>query len=132
MSEYYSRENHIGFVELNRPDKLNALNHELLLNLKHGLSEMLEDPQIEVVVLTGAGNRALSAGGDVVEVYETGKERGAYPRDYFHLEFEVDKLIEHTDKIVLSYLDGITMGGGVGLTIGGDYHIANEKTKWAL
>ncbi len=132
MSVNYHRENHIGFIEINRPEKLNALSHELLLNLKVGLSEMIEDPKIQVIVFTGAGDRGFCAGGDVVEVYKVGEERGSFPRDFFHLEFEVDKLVEHTDKIVLSYLDGIAMGGGVGLSIGGDYSIVNERTKWAL
>jgi len=106
----------IGRIELNRPEKLNALNLPMLRELDEVLRRWADDPRVQLVVLTGRGERGFCAGGDIAAFHEavTGGEHEAFHR-LLELEFVIDHFLSIYPKPVLSIAHGITMGGGIGL-----------------
>lgn len=122
----------IGKIRINRPEKLNALDGQTVQELHRRFNACEKDPKIKLIILLGTGEKAFCAGGDIKEIYEVEQETGRFPIDYFGEEFLLDKLVYHSDKIILSYTHGVTMGGGIGLSIGGDFIVTDETTKWAM
>lgn len=106
----------IGMLQLNRPQKLNALNLEMLQRVNRILQDWAEDPSIELVVLSGLGERGFCAGGDIAAFHAavTSGEHDAFHR-LLDLEFGIDYLISVYPKPLISLAHGITMGGGIGL-----------------
>lgn len=131
----FSKEkNGLGVITLNRPKALNALNYEMLKGINETLSEWRDDDTVQVVLFDAAGDRAFCAGGDIKTLYEA-RQGGAKIEDavaFFDLEYETDAFIFDYPKPIVANLDGIVMGGGVGLTYGADYKIVTEQTKWAM
>ena len=121
-------------IELNRPKKLNSLNGSMARKIIPRLQEWAKSDMAGVVVIKGAG-RAFCAGGDVAELAKWNKEgpegqqRSA---DYFGLEYKLDHLIATYTKPYVAFMDGITMGGGVGLSIHAPFRIATENTLFAM
>jgi 3-hydroxyisobutyryl-CoA hydrolase len=122
-------------IELNRPKKLNSLNGSMVRKIVPRLQEWTKSDMANVIVLKGAGEKALCAGGDVAELAkwnmegEKGQQRST---DYFGLEYKLDHLIATYQKPLVAFMDGITMGGGVGLSIHTPFRIATEKTVFAM
>ena len=106
----------IGVIELNRPQKINALNLQMLTRLDAVLRAWAEDPAIELVVLAGLGERGFCAGGDIAAFHQavTGGEHQAFHR-LLALEFDIDHLLSIYPKPAITLAHGITMGGGIGL-----------------
>ncbi len=123
----------MGLITLNRPKKLNTLNREVLCELYDVLRRFEQDERVKFVVFEGKGGKAFCAGGDVRSVYEYGiageLERAA---EVFRLEFDFDYYVANFSKPVIALLDGIVMGGGVGMTIAADFRIVTERTRWAM
>lgn len=122
-------------VELNRPQKLNALNGSMIRKILPRLAEWERSDMTNVVVMKGAGNKAFCAGGDVAalaELNKQGPEGQQKSADYFALEYALDHLIATYKKPYISFMDGITMGGGVGLSIHAPFRIATERTLFAM
>eukprot|EP01129_Flabellula_baltica_P014123 TRINITY_DN6707_c0_g1_i2.p1 TRINITY_DN6707_c0_g1~~TRINITY_DN6707_c0_g1_i2.p1 ORF type:complete len:385 (-),score=111.37 TRINITY_DN6707_c0_g1_i2:16-1170(-) len=115
-------------IVLNRPDKLNSLN----LNMVRELTPLYEgwdsDPHVGNIVMTGAGAKAFCAGGDIVAITQN-RELAA---DFFKEEFILNHLIGTITKPHIAIIDGITMGGGVGLSVHGQFRVATEKTLFAM
>ena len=121
---------------LNRPKALNALSLEMVRAMAPKLSEWSADDSVKAVVLKGAGPKAFCAGGDVVAVAQSasgalGDDR-ALARDFFYEEYELDYQIAKLPKPVVAVCDGITMGGGVGLSMFAPFRIATENTLFAM
>lgn len=131
----FGREGGIATVLLNRPRALNAFTLGMYRSFDPMLRGWAGDPDIRAVLVRGAGERAFCAGGDVRAVYEAG--RGiAGPRDltsvFFWEEYELIRRVHLYPKPYLAIIDGITMGGGAGVSVNGAYRIATEKTLLAM
>src|SRR5437762_6960207 len=124
----------LGVITLNRPKALNALTHGMILELERVIPGWEKDPAIKAVVLRGAGDRAFCAGGDVTNLYRESRENpsGTLRRDFFHDEYIVNRRIYRYAKPWVSLIDGIDMGGGVGLSAHGSHAVASEKFLFAM
>lgn len=126
-----------GSVLLNRASKLNSLNLNMI-RLLHGVVDELDRRagQLGCMVMSGAGGKAFCAGGDVAEIRAEGMAGGTLPADFFMDEyavvFRLASLFERTGCCLVSLWDGITMGGGVGLSVHGPIRIVTEKTVFAM
>src|SRR5256885_5479149 len=124
----------LGLITLNRPKALNALPHGMILELKKVIRGWEKDPAIRAVILRGAGDRAFCAGGDVIGLYREMKDnpKGTLRRDFFRDEYIVNRRIYRYAKPWISLIDGIDMGGGVGLSAHGSHSVASEKFLFAM
>lgn len=122
----------IGLVTLNRPKALNSLTHGMCVAITERLGAWANLNHIKAVVVVGAGEKAFCAGGDVVRVSKSVAEGTREWRDFFHDEYLMNIAIDEFPKPYIAIVDGITMGGGVGVSIPGDYWIATEKTMFAM
>ncbi|KAI1825563.1 enoyl-CoA hydratase/isomerase [Xylaria intraflava] len=122
-------------IELNRPGKLNALNASMIRKIIPRMVEWEKSDLANVIVLKGAGDRAFCAGGDVSVLAQKNKEGRDGQREstaYFALEYKLNHYIATYQKPCIAFMDGITMGGGVGLSIHAPFRIATEKTVFAM
>ncbi|KAK9443707.1 Crotonase, core [Metarhizium brunneum] len=122
-------------VVLNRPKKLNSLNASMIRKIVPRLVEWEKSDMANIVVMKGAGEKALCAGGDVAalaEYNQEGADGWKKSADYFGLEYKLDHYIATYGKPYIAFMDGITMGGGVGLSIHAPFRIATEKTVFAM
>ncbi|MDE5413702.1 enoyl-CoA hydratase/isomerase family protein [Alkalihalobacterium chitinilyticum] len=132
-SVLFERENQVGVIRLNRPKVLNSLNAEMVDLLYRQLQEWKSDPAIAVVCISGEGTKGLCAGGDMRSLYDLRDSSVLdLARDFFSTEYQMDLLIHQYPKPVVVNMDGIVMGGGVGLSVGATHRIVTEKTKWAM
>lgn len=127
-------QNGVAVIGLNRPKALNALSHEMVRAIGGKLIEWKTDRNVSIVVIKGAGSKGLCAGGDIKTIYEARSSETALRKaeDFFEEEYEVDMAIYQFPKPIIAYLDGIVMGGGVGLTYGASHRIVTERTKWSM
>ena len=127
-------ENRVGFITLNRPDRLNALTEEMLLLGIETLKGFATDPNIGAIVLTGAG-RAFCAGGDVA-VMETGAEFGPAGTpvetqiEILRTWHEFPRLLHSIPKPTIAVINGVAVGGGLGIALSCDLRIASDKAKF--
>lgn len=124
-------EKNIGIITLNRPDKLNALNHEMLRDIFDIFDSLIKDDNIKLIILEGSG-RAFSAGGDLNYISKNILNKGESPEEFYTSEREIVERFNNPKKPVLSFVSGIIMGGGVGMTIDSHIRIVDETTKWAM
>jgi len=123
----------IGLITLHRPHALNALTNEMVVAMYHQLGEWAEDPTIKAVVINGDGEKAFCAGGDIRKVYEArNNPQHIDPKKFFWDEYRLNHRIYHFPKPYISLLDGITMGGGVGISIHGSHRVATERFSFAM
>ena len=125
-------EGKVGRLRLNRPKALHALNEAMCRAMIDALVAWRVDPDIELVLLDHAEGRGFCAGGDVRAVAESGKSDGAAARAFFHTEYQLNHLLFTYAKPVVSFLDGIVMGGGVGIGLPARYRVATERTVFAM
>lgn len=122
-------------IELNRPTKFNPLNGSMIRKIGPRLIEWQKSDMANVVVMKGAG-KALCSGGDVAalatNIMSEGENGAKLADDYFALEYKLDHLIATYKKPYISFMDGFTMGGGVGLSIHAPFRIATERTIFAM
>ncbi|MEU2178872.1 enoyl-CoA hydratase/isomerase family protein [Nocardia sp. NPDC019219] len=127
------RRDGLGLITLNRPKAINALNHSMALAITGALREWAEDDSVRTVVVTGAGERGLCAGGDIVAIHADAKN-GANTADsatgrFWRDEYVLNALIGRYPKPYVVIMDGIVMGGGVGLSGHGSHRIVTERSK---
>ncbi|WEW61031.1 3-hydroxyisobutyryl-CoA hydrolase [Emydomyces testavorans] len=125
----------IRSIELNRPKKLNSLNGSMARKIAPRLKEWEKSHLANIIVISGAGEKAFCAGGDVAKLAAQNKEgeKGQQKsKDFFSLEYKLDHLIATYSKPYIAILDGITMGGGVGLSVHAPFRIATERTLFAM
>ena len=128
----FERRGGVGFVLLDRPGALNALSLTLIEAFDARLKVWAEDPAVEAVVVRGAGNRAFCAGGDVRSIWEGGRSVGGPASDLFRREYMLIRRIKVLAKPYIALVDGIAMGGGVGVCVHGSHRVATERTTIAL
>ncbi len=120
-------------IILNRPAAINALTTEMILQIRHALDEAMEKDRYQFVLFLGAGNRGLCAGGDLKRLAEAVKEKSFRVADeFFQEEYALDFSIHRFPKPVIVIADGVTMGGGLGLSAGASIVIATERTLMAM
>lgn len=122
-------------IELNRPAKYNALNGSMIRKIAPRLLEWERSDMANVIVIKGAGEKAFCAGGDVAALAKQnakGPEGVQQSVDYFGLEYKLNHLISTYTRPYVAILDGVTMGGGVGLSIHAPFRIATERTVFAM
>ena len=125
-------EGKVGRLRLNRPKALHALNEAMCRTMIDALVAWRADPDIELVLLDHAEGRGFCAGGDVRAVAESGKGDGKAARAFFHTEYQLNHLLFTYAKPVVSVLDGVVMGGGVGIGLPARYRVATERTIFAM
>jgi enoyl-CoA hydratase len=129
------REGGLATLTINRPQALNALTLDNYRRFAPALSGWAEDPSVHAVVVRGAGERAFCAGGDVRAVYEAGRGISGDPdltAMFFREEYELIRQIHRFPKPYIAIIDGITMGGGAGISVNGAYRVATERTLFAM
>jgi len=122
----------VGVMTLNRPKAINSLNHNMVNLIDRALTEWAQDPAITTVVLSGAGERGLCAGGDLVPLYESARAGGADARKFWFDEYRLDAKVGSFPKPYVSLMDGIVMGGGVGVSAHGSVRVVTETSKIAM
>jgi enoyl-CoA hydratase/carnithine racemase len=122
----------LGLVTLNRPAALNALTHPMALALDAQLADWARDPAVRVVAIVGAGEKAFCAGGDIRALHAVGPEGGAANFAFYAEEYRLNTRIKRFPKPYVAFMDGIVMGGGVGLSLHGSHRIAGERTLFAM
>jgi len=133
-SALFEREGAVGTIILNRPKALNALNDDMLTKILPKVVEWNASPDVQTIVMKGAGGKAFCAGGDVVSVRNKGME-GQAPKDvasFFKDEYHLNHLLATATTPQVSILNGFTMGGGVGLSVHGKYRVATTNTMFAM
>lgn len=121
-----------GIVTLNRPQALNALTVDMVASLRHQLLDWEDDGSVKAVLVKGAGDKAFCAGGDIRWMHDTAKQSPEAASAFFLEEYRVNALIHHYSKPYVSLIDGIVMGGGVGVSVHGDFRIAGDRTLFAM
>lgn len=122
----------LAVVTLNRPKALNALTLEMCLALETKLEAYAGDDAIRAVIVKGAGDRAFCAGGDIRKLYDEGRAGGDYPRQFYANEYRLNALIHHYAKPFIAFMDGIVMGGGVGVSVHGSHRVVSERVMFAM
>jgi enoyl-CoA hydratase len=126
------REGHAGIIRLNRPKAINAVTLEMLFDIDRALDQFEADPAVAVIVLEGAGDRGLCAGGDIRALYESSKVSGDLGKVLWREEYILNARIAEFPKPYVAFMDGIVMGGGVGLSAHSSHRVVTERTKLAM
>lgn len=132
MDILYEIRNQIAFITLNRPAALNALSYAMVLELHAKLRAYADDSHIRAVLIKGAGEKAFCAGGDIRELYQSATSGGALHREFFAAEYRLDHFLHRYPKPCLALMNGITMGGGMGIAQGSRSRVATERTRMAM
>src|SRR5437764_4250907 len=131
----FGRAGNLATVTLNRPQALNAFTLDMYRRFDPMLRAWGEDPAIKAVLIRGAGERAFCAGGDVRAIYEAGRGISgdhSLTAAFFREEYELIHRLHRYPKPYVAIIDGITMGGGAGVSVNGAYRIATERTIFAM
>ena len=122
-----------GRITMNNPKALNALTYEMSLGLEDAMDAWRGDDAVDLIVIDAAGDRAFGAGGDVKELYMRGKAGdSAYAAKFFGDEYRMNAALSTYAKPVVTMVDGIVMGGGVGVSGHGSHRVVSEKTVLAM
>lgn len=126
----------IVIATLNAPQALNALSQEMIDVLSERLAEWREDPEVACIILRGAGDRALCAGGDIVRLYQSMRQYPGGPNPiaerFFRTEYRLDYTVHTYPKPILCWGHGIVMGGGLGLFAGASHRVVTEASRIAM
>jgi enoyl-CoA hydratase/carnithine racemase len=129
----FHRRGAAGIVTLNRPQALNAVTHGMVHALRAQLEAWDEDDAVTRVIVTGAGDRAFSAGGDIRHLYDLGQEkRYEEALQFWRDEYPLNALIKRYKKPYIALIDGIVMGGGVGVSVHGSHRVAGSRFQFAM
>ncbi|KAL9848479.1 3-hydroxyisobutyryl-CoA hydrolase, mitochondrial isoform 2-T2 [Geothlypis trichas] len=121
-----------GIITLNRPKALNALNLPMIQKIYPQIKTWEQDPETFLIIIKGTGGKAFCAGGDIRAITEAGKVGDKLIQDFFIGEYRLNNAIGTCKKPYVALIDGITMGGGVGVSVHGHFRVATEKTVFAM
>lgn len=125
-------EGKVGRIRLNRPKAIHALNTGMCVAILDALIAWRDDTAVEAVMIDHAEGRGFCAGGDIRMIAESGAGDGSAARDFFRVEYRMNHALFTYAKPVVAFMDGITMGGGVGISQPAKYRVATENTKLAM
>lgn len=124
-----STEGHLGRLVLNRPKAINALTHEMVGLLHDALDAWRDDDSVQTVLLTGAGDRGLCAGGDIVSLYHDARADRTEGPAFWRDEYLLDIAIAEYPKPVVAVMDGIVLGGGIGISAHASHRVVTERSS---
>ncbi len=127
-----SREGAIGRIRLNRPQAIHALTHRMVMAINAALLEWRKDDSIAAVVIDHAEGRGFCAGGDIRLLADSAKTDCVEAEQFYFDEYRMNHLLFVYEKPIVAFIDGITMGGGVGLSLPCRYRVATERTMFAM
>ncbi|HEY8914658.1 enoyl-CoA hydratase/isomerase family protein [Lacisediminihabitans sp.] len=122
----------LAHLTLNRPRAINALNHDMVRTLQRVLDEWAQDDDVETVLLTGSGERGLCAGGDIVSIYRDALDGGSESVQFWRDEYRLNLTIANYSKPYVAIMDGIVLGGGIGLSAHGRFRVVTERSSVGL
>ena len=122
----------VGLITLNRPKAINSLNQQMVDALRAILTRWADDDAVRAVVLSGAGERGLCAGGDVVSIYHSARKDGVEARRFWRDEYLLNAQIADFSKPYVALMDGIVMGGGVGVSAHANTRVITDTSKIAM
>lgn len=125
-------EGSVGLITLNRPKAINSLNQQMVDALTAILTGWADDDAVRAVVLSGAGERGLCAGGDVVSIYHSARKDGVEARRFWRDEYLLNAQIAEFSKPYVALMDGIVMGGGVGVSAHANTRVVTDTSKIAM
>jgi len=125
-------EGRVGRIRLNRPKAIHALTRDMCCAMIAALVEWRDDPNVHAVLIDHAEGRGFCAGGDVVMLAKSGASDGADARAFFHEEYRLNHLLFTYMKPTVAFMDGITMGGGVGISQPCKYRVTTKNTRFAM
>jgi enoyl-CoA hydratase len=127
-----STEGRTGRISLNRPKAIHALNLAMCETMIDALLKWRDDDAIEAVIIDHSEGRGFCAGGDIRMLADSGAKDGKEARQFFHTEYRLNHLLFTYPKPIVAFMDGITMGGGVGISQPAKYRVATEHTRFAM
>ena len=122
----------LGRIRLNRPKALNSLTLAMVRDIEKALDAFEADPEVAAVLITGEGERGLCAGGDIRMIYDGGKAGSDKPAVFWREEYRLNARLGRFPKPYVAFMDGIVMGGGVGISVYGSHRIVTERTRFAM
>ncbi|MFT0891907.1 enoyl-CoA hydratase/isomerase family protein [Pseudochelatococcus sp. G4_1912] len=122
----------LGRIHLNRPKALNSLTLDMIRIIADALHRFEDDDGISAVLITGEGDRAFCAGGDIRALYDGGPDNTEAGRIFWREEYLINAHIKRFRKPYIAYMDAITMGGGVGVSAHGSHRVVTERTRLAM
>ncbi|HEX7429090.1 MAG TPA: 3-hydroxyisobutyryl-CoA hydrolase, partial [Mycobacterium sp.] len=122
----------IGLITLNRPKAINSLTHPMVTAISRVLTDWERDDAVAAVLLSGAGERGLCAGGDIVEVYNSARGDHSVASSFWYDEYLLNAYIARYPKPYVALMDGIVMGGGVGVSAHANIGVVTDTTKMAM
>ncbi|MBE1552697.1 enoyl-CoA hydratase [Mycobacterium sp. OAS707] len=125
-------ENGVGLITLNRPKAINSLTHPMVTAMSTVLADWETHDGVHAVVVDGAGERGLCAGGDIVVIYHSARADGSEARQFWYDEYLLNAQIGRYRKPYVALMDGIVMGGGVGISAHGSVRVVTDTTKMAM
>jgi enoyl-CoA hydratase len=128
----FERRGHLGIVTLNRPKAVNALNAGMVKAMLSQLTDWADDDAVATVLVRGAGDRGLCAGGDIVAIYKDMLHGGTETAEFWADEYRLNALISHYPKPYVAFMDGLVLGGGVGVSAHGSVRIVTERTRTGM
>ncbi|MEO8094854.1 MAG: enoyl-CoA hydratase/isomerase family protein [Pseudolysinimonas sp.] len=126
------RASSLGHLVLNRPAALNALTHDMIRGARAAFAQWRDDPTVVSVLVSGAGERGLCAGGDIVGIYASVRDDGSEAAALWADEYAMNAEIAHYPKPFVALMDGIVLGGGVGISAHGSVRIVTERTRLGM
>lgn len=128
----FERRGRLGLITLNRTEAVNALTSEMVDALLEQLGSWAEDDDVATVLVQGAGERGLCAGGDIVAIYQDILATGSETADFWQREYRLNSLISRYPKPYVAFMDGLVLGGGVGISAHGSLRIVTERTRMGM
>ena len=133
MSIKYSENGNTAIITLNRPNNLNALNYEMIISIEKCLKNINKNKNIKLIIFKGEGDKAFCAGGDVKSFYEEKLTNiNKLRKNFFYREYKLNYLIKKYKKPIISFVNGICMGGGVGIAMHSSIVVVSENVKFAM
>lgn len=128
----FERRGRLGVVTLNRPQAVNALTAGMASAMLEQLTLWADDDAVAAVLVHGAGDRGLCAGGDIVAIYRDMLDGGDATADFWAEEYRMNALIAGYPKPYVAFMDGLVLGGGVGISAHGSVRIVTERTRMGM
>jgi enoyl-CoA hydratase len=128
----FERRGHLGVITLNRPKAVNALTAGMAAAMLEQLTQWADDDGVATVLVRGSGERGLCAGGDIVAIYQDMLAGGDATADFWRVEYQLNSLISGYPKPYVALMDGLVLGGGVGISAHGSLRVVTERTKTGM
>lgn len=128
----FERRGHLGVVTLNRPQAVNALNSAMVAAILEQLTTWADDDGVATVLVHGAGERGLCAGGDIVAIYQDMLAGGTQTAAFWQDEYRLNSLIANYPKPYVAFMDGLVLGGGVGISAHGSVRVVTGRTRTGM